>query len=136
MRARTLILQSLLAIACIALGIVLDRRLLTSRRTLPDNSSRRDAIVATNPPPSPTRLEPRPGLPPDSPGPKLTTIAEVEAALQTALTNRTFSQREQALEALIGAMDPGLISDVLPLAEKIPAGPLRANFIQLLIGRW
>src|SRR5688572_21490840 len=140
MRARTIFLQTLLAVACIALGIVIDRRLLVTRRAAapPDKLPRRENVSAptTNTAALPLPVSTGRSAPIASIEPKLTSLAQVELAMQAALTNRLFAQRQAALEAIVGALDPSLIAETLSLTGSIPAGPLRADFFQMLMGRW
>src|SRR6476469_9352526 len=111
MRARTLILQMSVIAACIAFGIALDRHLLAPRRAAP--LPRNVPAVTT-----PSTSSPIAGTnDSDSAGvaararsaeKKLATLAEVLAAIDDALTNRTFSARQEALDRLLGQINADL----------------------------
>src|SRR5688500_18159884 len=130
MRTRALFLQLSQALACLFLGIVIDRRLLSPRAT-PVRTNETRVAAKTN---TVHNTQPRAtARPSDEPSSRLTSVAQVEAALAAALTNRTFGDRQLALELIASSVEPGLIAQVLNLAERIPAGSLRHDFMKVLI---
>src|SRR5205085_10141566 len=127
MRAGTFIVRSLLIAACILLGVVLERRVLAPRRDAshagvnlaPDNSSG----AKTDYPSRAARIVGPPETTIDTNElVHLTSLAEISAAIDAALTNRLFSQRAAALDILAGQIDPALIPETISLLERIPAG--------------
>src|ERR1043166_3132088 len=132
MRARTLSLQLLLAVACVALGIVLDRQVFVPRRKAAAVTNALAIVESTQPTNKLFRAHPI--VPPESENndtnevKKFTTLAEISDAIEPALTNRLFSERGEALKQVAQGADLELIPDALGLIEKIPAGPLRNLF--------
>jgi hypothetical protein len=142
MRARTLLLQFLLIAVCIVLGVALERRFLSSRKitgpardTAPALQTGNTVSVLVSNQAAQNRLQAETNHLTATETP-LVTLEQISSAIDSALTNRFFHARQAALAEVAATIAPEMASSALSLADKIPAGLLRSEFVQQLLTQW
>src|SRR5204862_546755 len=107
-----------------------------SHHIVPDGSSTRSAATQRLSSVSSNALAVADSNVTNTPATKTLSIPEISAAIDAALTNRLFKQRAELLQQIAEMVAPADIPRALMLAGRIPAGPLRAEFLSPLIVAW
>ena len=124
-----------LALACVALGVVIDRRVLQPpRATTPTVPAPPTGEAAPASATEATRADESAGTNAPVAGvSKLAALAEIEKAIRAAVTNRSEEKRSELLDEIAEAVDPANIPRALALAELIPYGSLKSEFVRNLL---
>ena len=131
MRANSLILVALLALAGFGAGLFIGGRLAATKASTAGSAatSPSDRLPAIQTRPKTAASDTIAGAPEQA------SLAEIEAALQKAI-KMTSGRGYKALDELVKKVNPSDLPQLLAFVEKLPSANYRSRLRSMLLGRW